>query len=107
MFMFCLMTRRRINLVRLILDFILNAVNTERRRHATLPYGMFLIRVFIQAQLPIDGHRVGTKRPTTTMKTFLALRLKPQAPEKEKEKEKEKKDKKKKDSSVKKINGQK
>ena len=42
MVMFGLMTRRRINLVRLILDFILSTVNTERRRHATLPYNMFL-----------------------------------------------------------------
>ena len=74
--MFCLITRRRINLVRLIMDFILLAVNVERRRHATLPYGMFLTRVFIRAQLLIDRHRAETKRPTTTMKTFSALGLK-------------------------------
>ena len=35
MLVFCLMTRRRINLVRLILDFILTAANVEKRRHAT------------------------------------------------------------------------
>ena len=46
---FFLMTKRRINLVRLILDFILATVNAERRRHATLPYSMFLTRVFIKA----------------------------------------------------------
>ena len=49
---FYFMTRRRINLVRLNLDFILATVNVERRRHATLPYGMFPTRVFIRAQLP-------------------------------------------------------
>ena len=55
--MFCLITKRRINLVRLILDFMLVAINAKRRRHATLPYGMFLTRVFIRAQLSLDGHR--------------------------------------------------
>ena len=49
MVMFCLMTRRRINLVRLIMDFIVAAVNVEKKRHATLPYGMFLTRVFVRA----------------------------------------------------------
>ena len=58
MMMFCLMTKRIINLVRLILDFILAMVNAEKRRHITLPYGMLLTRVFIRAQLPIEGHRV-------------------------------------------------
>ena len=70
MVVFCLMTKRRINLVRLILNFILAAVNVERKRHATLPYVMFLTRVFIRAQLPIDGHKADSKRPTMTMKTF-------------------------------------
>ena len=58
--MFCLMTNRRINLVRLIMDFILAVMNAERRRHATLLYGMFLTR-FIKAQLPLDGHRADNK----------------------------------------------
>ena len=98
MLVFYLMTRRRTNLVRLILDFILATVNAERRRHAALPYGMFLTRVFIRAQLPLYGHRIDNKRPTTTMKTFSSFGLKPQA--QEKEKEKEKKDKKKKDSTA-------
>ena len=49
MVMIYLMTRRRINLVRLILDFILSAVDTARRSHAAVPYGMFLIRVFTRA----------------------------------------------------------
>ena len=49
MVVFCLMTKRRINLVKLILDFILSAAYAERRRHATLPYGMFLTRVFRRA----------------------------------------------------------
>ena len=53
MVMFCLMTRRRINPVRLIIDFIIAAVSVERRRYATLPYGMFLVRVFIRTQLPL------------------------------------------------------
>ena len=47
--MFCLMTKKMIKLVRLILDFILVVVNAKRRRHPTLPYGMLLIRVFIRA----------------------------------------------------------
>ena len=49
MVMFCLKTKIRINLVRLILDFILAVVNVERRRHATFPCGMFLTKVFIRA----------------------------------------------------------
>ena len=98
--MFCLMTKRRINLVRLILDFTLAVINAERRRHAIFPYGMILIRVFIRAQLPLDGHKADNKHSTTTMKTFLALGLKPHALEKEKKEKK--KDKKKKDSSKKK-----
>ena len=49
MVMFYLMTSRRINLVRLILHFIISVVGTERRRHATLPYGMFLRKVLIKA----------------------------------------------------------
>ena len=49
MVMFCLMTRRRINLVRLIIDFILATVHAEIRRHATLLYDIFLTRVFIRA----------------------------------------------------------
>ena len=50
----------------------------------------------------MDGHKADNKRPTTTMKTFSALGLKPHAPEKEK-----KKDKKKKDSFKKKTHAQK
>ena len=41
MVMFYLMTKRRINLIRLILDFIISTIGVKRRRHATLPYGMF------------------------------------------------------------------
>ena len=67
MVMFYLMTRRRINLDRLILDFILVVVNAERRRHATLPYDLFLSRVFIKAQLPLDRHKADNKIPTTMM----------------------------------------
>ena len=46
--MFCLMTRRKINSVRLILDFILGAIGAKRRKHATLSYDMFLTKVFIK-----------------------------------------------------------
>ena len=46
MVMFCLMTRRRINLVRLILDFILSIMDVARRSHAAPPYGIFLTRIF-------------------------------------------------------------
>ena len=46
MVMFCLMTRRMINLVRLILDFILSAMDVVRRSHPALSYGMFLTRFF-------------------------------------------------------------
>ena len=82
--------------MRLILEFIVSTVNAERRRHATLPYGMFLTRIFIRAQLPLDRHRTDNKRSMTTMKTFFALGLKPQGQHKEKEKE----DKQKKDSTA-------
>ena len=57
MVMFYLMTRKRINLVRLILDFIIFTIGAERRRHATLAYNMFLIKVFIKTQLPLDGEK--------------------------------------------------
>ena len=103
--MICLMTKRRINLVRLILDFTIAAVNANRRRHAILLYGMFLTKIFIKLQLPLDGHRPDNERPSTTMKTFSALSLKPHAPEKEKEEKK--KDKKKEDSSENKTRAQK
>ena len=114
MVMFCLMTRRRINLVRLVLDFTLS--DATKRSHAALPYVMFFTRVFMRAQLSVDRHRNDVKHPTTTMKTFYALGLKSQDQEqgkrkkkkegkekekkKEKEKEEKKKDKKKKDFSV-------
>ena len=88
----CFMTRRRINLVRLILDFTLAAINTKRRRHATLPDGMFFPKVFIRAQLPLDGHKADNKRPMTTMKTLSAFGLTPEPQEKEKKKDKKKKD---------------
>ena len=73
MVMFCLMIKRRINLMRLVLDFTLSAIHVERRRYATLPYGMFLTRVFLRALLPMDGHSADNKCLTTTMKTFLDL----------------------------------
>ena len=73
MVMFCLMTRRKINLIRLILDFILSTVNAKRKRHVALSYGMFLTRVFTQAHLPIDGHMAETKRLIILMKTFSSL----------------------------------
>ena len=92
MVMFCRMTRRSINLVRLILDFIISAISAERRRHATLPYGMFFTKVFIKAQLLLDSERCDKKRPTTTMKTFLALGLKAKDKKKEMESKKKKDD---------------
>ena len=49
MVMFYLMTRRKINLVRLILDYMLFAIDEERRSHAAMPYGMLLTRVFARA----------------------------------------------------------
>ena len=42
---------------------------------ATLPYDMFLTRVLIRAQLPLDGHRADNKRPTSTMKNLLCTRI--------------------------------
>ena len=43
---------------------------------------MFLTCVFIKANFPLEGERFDPKRPTTTMKTFQALGLKPQEQEK-------------------------
>ena len=76
MVMFYHMTRRKINLVRSILDFILSAIDIARRSHTALPYGMFLTRVFIRAQLPLDGHRIDNQCPTITMKIVSTLGLK-------------------------------
>ena len=85
MVMFCLMTRRRINLIRLILDYMLIAIDDSRRSYATLPYGMLLTRIFARAQLPIEGHRKDEKCPTTTKKTFSTMELKFQDPDTEQE----------------------
>ena len=85
MVMFSHMTRRRINLVRLIIDFIIAAVSAEKRRHFTLPYGMFLISIFIRAQLSLDTRRADNKKPTTSMTNYFTLGLKPQGQGKEKE----------------------
>ena len=46
MVMFCLMTKRNINLVRLILDFIIAAISVGKKKHASLLYGMLLTKVF-------------------------------------------------------------
>ena len=75
--MFYLMTKRRINLVRLILDYTLSAIDAARRSHATLSYGMLLTHVFMRVQLPIDEHRKDDKCPATTIKIFSAIGLKP------------------------------
>ena len=63
--------------MRLILDFINAIVGAEKKKQARLPYGMFLSRVFNKAQLSLAGERSDNKKPTTTMKTFQALDLKP------------------------------
>ena len=47
--MFFLMNRRRINLVRLILDYTFSTINAARKSHVTLSYGMLLTRVFTRA----------------------------------------------------------
>ena len=49
MVMFCFMTKKKINLVRLILDFIIATVGAEKKKYASLPYGMFLTKVFNKA----------------------------------------------------------
>ena len=92
MVMFYLMTRRRINLVRLILDYMLSTIDEARKSHAAMPYGMLLTHVFTKAQRPIDGHRKDEKCPTTTKKTFSAMGLNFQYPDTEGEKKKKKKE---------------
>ena len=77
MVMFCLLIKRRINLVRLILDFIISSIHAERKRHFTLLYGMLLTRIFTRAQLPIGGHKLEDNRPKATIDTFIDLGLKP------------------------------
>ena len=105
MVMFCLMTRRRINLIRLILDYMLTAIDDSRRIHTALPYRMLLTRIFARAQLPINSHRKDEKCPTTTKKTFFAMGIKFQDPDtkgekQKKKKEEEEKKKKKKDDKI-------
>ena len=93
MVMFCLMTRRRINLVRLVSDYMLSAIDEARKSHVAVPYGMLLTKVFARAQLPIDGQRKDEKCLTTTKKTFSTMGLKLQDLDiegKKKEKKKEK-----------------
>ena len=90
--MFYLMAKRRINLVRLILDFIIIAsISAKKKKRASLPYGMFLTKVLNKAQLPLAGERSDDKRPTTTMKTFCAIGLKSKSQDKKKENETRKK----------------
>ena len=84
MVMFCLL----INLIKLILDYMLTAIDDSRRRHTALPYGMLLICIFARAQLPINDHRKDEKCPTTTNKTFSTMGLKFQDPDIEGEKQK-------------------
>ena len=91
MVIFCLMTKKRINLVRLIMDYMLSAINAARTSHVALPGGMLLTQVFMRAQLPVNGHKKDDKRPTTTKKTFFAMGLKPQGLEKEEKKKKKRK----------------
>ena len=92
MVMFCLMTRRRINLVRKILDYMLLAIDEARKSHAATPYDMLLTRVFGKVQLPVDGHKKDEKHLTTTKKTFSAMGLKLEGPSTEGEKKKKKKE---------------
>ena len=92
MVMFCLMIRRRINLIRLILDYMLTTIDDSRRSHAALPYGMLLTCIFARAQLPVDSHRKDEKHPTTTKKTFSTMGLKFQDLDTEGEKKKKKKE---------------
>ena len=66
MVMFYLLTRKKINLVSLILDYMLSAIDDARKSHAAMPYGMLLSRTFERAQLPVDGHRKDEKRLATT-----------------------------------------
>ena len=77
MVMFYLMTKRKINLVRMILDFIITTIGAQKKKHATLPYGMFLTPVFINAQYPLNSEKANPKHPASMMKTFQALGLKP------------------------------
>ena len=82
MVMFCLVTRRRINLVGLILHYMLSAIDDVRRSHVAMPYDMLLTYVFVRAQLPIDGHKKDEKCFAATKKTFSTIGLKLQGPEK-------------------------
>ena len=77
--------------MRLIFDFIIATVGAEKKKHASLLYGMFLTKAFNKAQLPLASESSNDKRPTTTIKTFQAIGLKPKAQDKKKEKERKKK----------------
>ena len=48
MVMFCIMSNRRINLVRLIVDFIIAVMGAEKMEHTSLPYDMFLTYAFVK-----------------------------------------------------------
>ena len=85
------MTKRRINMIRLILDYMLSVIDAARMSHDALSYSMLLTQVFMRAQPPIDGHKKDEKCLTTTKKTFSAIGLKPQGLEKEEKKKKKKK----------------
>ena len=84
------MTKRKINLGS-ILDFIIVVVSTEKKKHVSLPYGIFLTRVFNKAQFPLAREGFDNKRLMTIMKTLQALGLNPQALKKKKETKKKKK----------------
>ena len=68
MVMYCLMTKRRINLVRLILDYILAVVDATRRSHVILPYGMFLTRAFTRPNFALKDIRLIVHSPQQPQK---------------------------------------
>ena len=75
--------------MKLILDFIISAVGAEKKETCNTLY-LVSHQGTHQSTTSLDGERCDKKRPTTTIKTFSTLGLKPK--DKEKEKESKKKD---------------
>ena len=73
MALYCVMTRRKINLDKLIMDHYLSTIERDKRKNVGLPYGKYLTGAFNVFDLNIEGEKVHDIRRKTTWKTFTML----------------------------------
>lgn len=71
--LFYVMTKRRVNLNRLIMHYLLFVIKGDKKKNNWHPYGMLLIRVFKHLKLPLVGERIDDSRSVMSTKTFSML----------------------------------